>query len=141
MKKLIEEYEDKRNIILDYYDKLHNSYEDLKAKFIDLAEEYDALEEDYQSLQDVVSKHGLDWWEGMPALRITDSEKANKWFQHALAYYAEWDRVRVEGPISQTKNSKQVSEELKRIHDDFCAHYREDDFSESETPPAGPASE
>ena len=64
--------------------------EEEQARFEKFADEvfypdYDDLEANHQSLKDVVSKHGFDWWEGMPALRITDRDKATKWFEHALA--------------------------------------------------------
>ena len=119
------------------YDDLIDKHNELVGEYNELLDERDELAAAYDSLKDVVEKHGLDWWEGMPALRITDSEKATEWFEHALAYYADWNRLRVDGPISDEEYER-YSKEMTRVCDDFYAHYREEDSSESETPPVTP---
>jgi hypothetical protein len=125
---LVNEY----NELVDHYHKLSEGmdvviagFRELETDYNELLAERDELAGNYDSLKDVVPKHGLDWWEGMPALRITDSEKATEWFKHALAYYADWNRLRLTGS----------DEEFKRANDEFYARWAEEkDSSESETP-------
>jgi hypothetical protein len=85
--------------------------------------DYDALERYFQSFRNVVSNMGLGWeeWGGRSALHITDHEWATQWFEHALAYHAESERLRLVGG---------AKEEFKRVHDDFYARYA--------TPPVTP---
>ena len=80
------------------------------------------LEADHQDLIDILTMHGLDWYAPMPAVRITDSDRAAKWWEHAQAYNAEWERLRVHGGTEG---------EWKRVHDDFYDRYREQRAAEA----------
>jgi hypothetical protein len=132
MKKLLMEHDnlvDKHNELVKKYNEQAESLRRTVELLKEAVAERTELELDYDSLKDVVTKHGLDWWAGMPALRITDSEKATEWFELALAYYAEWDRLRLTGS----------DEEFERAHDDFYARWAEEkDSSESEPPVTAP---